>query len=231
MPRRSRFYRPGIPAHVVQRGHNRERCFFSDENYCHYKNALWEALRRYGGNLHAYCLMTNHVHLLVTPEEEDSISRIMQHTGREYVQYINRVYQRSGTIWEGRHKGSLVEADAYLLTCYRYIERNPVAAYMVESPEEYLWSSYHHNALGVNDPLITEHTLYKQLGASPVETRTSYREFFRVAPKAAEIVELRECLAANKALGSEKFRKKIGEIFGRDAGRVGRGRPRKIDCN
>lgn len=229
MPRRSRIYRPGIPVHIVQRGHNRNACFFAEENYCRYKQALREGLRRYGGSLHAYCLMKNHVHLLITPFEEDSISRIIQHTGREYVSYINKTYQRSGTLWEGRHKGSLVEAETYLLTCYRYIELNPVAAYIVASPEEYLWSSYHHNGLGADDLLITEHPIYKQYGKSTAERTARYRELFQSAPGQQDIAELRECLAANQVLGSEPFRKKISKIYGRPVGRTKRGRPRRAD--
>ena len=119
MPRKTRMYLPGIPAHIVQRGNNRDACFFANNDYTVYKAALAEGLRRYGGVLHAYCLMTNHVHLLMTPSESDSISRIIQHVGRQYVKYINKNYRRSGTLWEGRHKGSLVDAEAYLLACYR----------------------------------------------------------------------------------------------------------------
>lgn len=137
MPRKTRMYLPGVPAHIVQRGNNREACFFCDDDYLFYKEVLFEGLKRYGAALHSYCLMTNHVHLLITPKESDSISRIIQHVGRQYVQYINKTYRRTGTLWEGRHKGSLVDAENYLLTCYRYIELNPVAADMVASPEEY----------------------------------------------------------------------------------------------
>lgn len=128
-------YLPGIPAHIVQRGNNRAACFFCDDDYLYYKALLAEGLMRYGGALHAYCLMTNHVHLLITPREPDSISRIIQHVGRQYVQYINRTYRR-------RHKASLIDAEGYLLTCYRYIELNPVMANMVTTPDEY------HRAIG-----------------------------------------------------------------------------------
>lgn len=135
-------YLPSIPAHIVQRGNNREACFFCEEDYLYYKELLAEGMYRYGAILHAYCLMTNHVHLLMTPKLEDSVSRVMQHVGRQYVQYINKNYRRSGTLWEGRHKGSLVDVENYLMSCYRYIELNPVAAGMVKMPDEYRWSSY-----------------------------------------------------------------------------------------
>ncbi|GAA3565824.1 hypothetical protein GCM10022265_14800 [Marinobacter xestospongiae] len=141
-------YLPGVPAHVVQRGHNRDACFFAEDDFRFYRQVLAEGLKRNGAELHAYCLMTNHVHLLITPQHADSISRLMQHVGRQYVQYINKNYRRSGTLWEGRHKGSLVDAENYLLSCYRYIELNPVTAGMVDQPEQYPWSSFRRNALG-----------------------------------------------------------------------------------
>ncbi len=131
MPRKTRMYLPGVPAHVVQRGHNRSACFFSDDDHLFYLECLGQGLRRYGVRLHAYVLMTNHVHLLMTPDEDSSISRLMQHVGRLYVLYVNKRYRRSGALFEGRHKASLVAADDYLLTCYRYIEMYPVAAGMV----------------------------------------------------------------------------------------------------
>lgn len=161
MPRKTRMYIPGCPAHIVQRGNNRQDCFFCESDFRYYQEVLGEGLKRYGAELHAYCLMDNHVHLLITPLYEDSISRVIQHMGRQYVRYVNRSYGRSGTLWEGRHKGSLIDAEPYLLNCYRYIELNPVTAAMVDKPGDYPWSSYHHNGLGKLDPLITEHPLYQ----------------------------------------------------------------------
>jgi putative transposase len=152
MPRKTRMYLPGVPVHIVQRGNNRNACFFCEDDYRYYKQVLEEGMQRYGVALHAYCLMTNHVHLLMTPQWEDSISRVIQHLGRQYVQHVNKTYGRSGTLWEGRHKSSLVDAEHYLLSCYRYVELNPVTATMVKKPEEYPWSSYHFNALGRAGP-------------------------------------------------------------------------------
>ena len=146
MPRRKRTYLPGFPYHIVQRGNNREACFIEAENYQFYL-ALWkECINRYGVKVHAYCLMTNHIHFLVSPEEADSISRVMQVVGSRYGYYFNKKYKRSGTVWEGRHKSSLVQSDRYLLTCMRYIELNPVVAGMVDKPEKYRWSSFLVNA-------------------------------------------------------------------------------------
>jgi len=132
MPRKPRVYLSGVPCHVIQRGNDRQPCFYSEEDYVFYLECLYDACKRYKVNLHAYVLMTNHVHLLVTPRVADGISRVMQSIGRRYVQYVNVTYKRSGTLWEGRHKSSLVDADNYLLSCYRYIEMNPVRAGMVQ---------------------------------------------------------------------------------------------------
>ena len=134
-------YLPGVPSHVVQRGNDRQACFFEQENHLFYLDCLGQACRRYEVVLHAYVLMTNHVHLLMTPVTELGISRVMQLVGNRYVQYINKSYRRTGTLWEGRHKASLIDAERYLLTCYRYIELNPVRAGMVMHPGDYAWSS------------------------------------------------------------------------------------------
>ena len=146
MPGRARVYIPGFTYHIVQRGNNREACFFDKEGYMFYLDCLRQAMSRYGVKLHAYCLMTNHVHLLMTPEHSDSISRTMKVVCSRYAQFVNKQYNRSGTLWEGRHKASAVDSEQNLLKCYRYIELNPVTASMVDRPEEYPWSSHHYNA-------------------------------------------------------------------------------------
>jgi putative transposase len=146
MPRKPRFFLPGVSAHVVQRGNNRQAVFYDDADYLTYLDWLEEGAKRYGCVIHAYVMMTNHVHLLATPQEKESISRLLQHVGRRYVPYINHTYGRSGTLWEGRFKASIVHASEYLLACYRYIELNPVRAGMVKTPRGYRWSSYRANA-------------------------------------------------------------------------------------
>lgn len=140
MPRRPRQYLPGMPYHIVQRGNNREVCFFDIEDYECYLDLLSAMLKRYGAQLHAYVLMTNHVHFIMTPEEKDSISQLTKVVGSRFAQYMNRTYHRTGTLWEGRHKSSVIDSESYLLTCYRYVELNPVIAGMIERPEEYRWS-------------------------------------------------------------------------------------------
>jgi putative transposase len=133
MPRKARIYVAGVPCHVIQRGNNRSACFYADEDYLFYLDVLADACRRHKVALHAYVLMTNHAHFLMSPQDETGIPLVMQSLGRRYVQYINKTYRRSGTLWEGRYKASLVDVENYLLACYRYIEMNPVSAAMVRS--------------------------------------------------------------------------------------------------
>ncbi|MGH8525252.1 MAG: transposase [Gammaproteobacteria bacterium] len=173
MPRKTRMYLPGIPVHVVQRGNNRDACFFCEDEYRDFLDRLREGRGRFGVALHAYVLMTNHVHLLMTPRDTAGISRLMQHLGRHYVLYVNRQYRRTGTLWEGRYKASLVQADKYLLTSMRYIELNPVAAGMVQSPEQYRWSSYRWHAWGEPNPWLRDHDLYVRVGASEHDRQCS----------------------------------------------------------
>jgi putative transposase len=163
MPRRSRISIPGIPWHIIQRGNNRSACFYTDDDYQVYLRHLKEQAEKHACKIHAYVLMTNHVHLLLTPEKENSAAQLMKNLGQRYVQYINRTYHRSGTLWEGRFRSCLMQTESYVLACYRYIELNPVRAAMVNHPREYPWSSYRFNAEGRNDELITAHEEYMRL--------------------------------------------------------------------
>ncbi len=138
MPRRTRIHLPGLPLHIVQRGHNRDACFFAEEDYLTYLHWLGEALRESGCALHAYVLMTNHVHLLVTPTNAMKVPKLIISMGRRYVQYINTTYRRTGTLWDSRYKSSLIQAETYLLACMRYIELNPVRAAMVDVNREFV---------------------------------------------------------------------------------------------
>ena len=151
----------------------------------------------------------------------------MQHLGRHYVLYVNRQYRRTGTLWEGRHKASLVQADPYLLTSMRYIELNPVAAGMVQSPEQYRWSSYRWHAWGEPNPLLSDHDLYVCLGASEHDRRCAYRELFRAQIPEIDIHDIRECLAYNHPLGNDRFREQVETTLGKRVGRRQRGRPPK----
>lgn len=142
MARLPRYFLPGQPQHVIQRGNNRNIIFAGENDYRFYLECLADASGKHSCDIHAYVLMTNHVHLLLTPHHKDSIAKTLQSVGRRYVQYFNHVYQRTGTLWEGRYKATLIDSEAYLLTCYRYIELNPVRAGLVSHPREYPWSSY-----------------------------------------------------------------------------------------
>ena len=228
MPRKPRMYLPDIPAHIVQRGNNREPCFFAEDDYRFYLDRLGKALKRYQVKLHAYVLMTNHVHLLMTPEDTEGISKVMSLLGQHYVQYINRTYRRSGTLWEGRHKASIVNVDEYLLCCYRYIELNPVNASMVTTPDEYHWSSYRHHAWGEDAPIINEHELYVGLGKNNKERHHAYRKLFKYELSDNDVHEIRRSIHYNHPLGNERFREKIEETLKRQVGYAKRGRPKLV---
>lgn len=225
MPRKPRFYLPGVPAHVVQRGNDRQAVFFSDDDYRAYLGWLREAALKHGCAVHAYVLMTNHVHLLLTPETKTSISRMIQHVGRHYVTYVNHQYGRSGTLWEGRHKGSLVHSERYALACYRYIEMNPVRAGMVRSPGEYPWSSYRANAYGRGPTWLQCLSEYRHLGRTDDERQQAYRELFRTVLEPEQVHDIRACVQTGTPLGNDRFREQIEGILGRTVGHKRQGRP------
>jgi putative transposase len=214
MPRRPRAHLDGLPLHIVQRGHNREACFFADEDYFCYLHWLRQALTASGCALHAYVLMTNHVHLLVTPQRAAAVPGLLISLGRRYVQYINRHYRRTGTLWDSRYKSSLIQADTHLLLCQRYIELNPVRAAMVADPAQYRWSSYRSNALGAADELLTPHPAYLALGAAAAERHAAYRALFRAQLDDDAIAELRLALDQNQPLGDARFLAQIGRALG-----------------
>lgn len=210
MPRRARLYIPDLPYHVVQRGNNREPCFLAETDYRRYLEDLQASAGTHRCRVHAYVLMTNHVHLLVTPmTEQPGIGDMMQALGRRYVYYINKTYRRTGTLWEGRYKASLVDSDAYLLTGMRYIELNPVRAGMVQHAGEYTWSSYGANAQGREDPLLSPHPLYMALGTTATERQHAYRELFRHHVDDAQLHAIREALNHELVLGRSHFKDKI----------------------
>jgi putative transposase len=209
MPRRPRIKLAGLPQHIVQRGINREPCFFAEEDYHSYLHWLEKAAADWHCALHAYVLMTNHVHLLVTPEGETGTAKLMQAIGRRYVQYINRSYKRTGSLWEGRYKSSLVQEDDYLLTCVRYIELNPVRANMVQDPGQYRWSSNRHNGLGQADRRITPHPIYLALGQDGSSRQAAYRGLFRSQLDEEALADIRRALAQGQPLGRDRFSDKV----------------------
>jgi putative transposase len=230
MARLPRFVIAGHPQHVIIRGNNRDPIFYADADYRFYLDKLQDACAKHGCDVHVYVLMTNHVHLLITPHTEDGISKTMQILGRYYVQYFNFTYNRTGTLWEGRYKASLVDSEAFALTCYRYIELNPVRADMVQHPAEYPWSSYRCNALGQASPLITPHYLYAALGESAEARQRAYMALFDAHIDLKTLDEIRH--SANKAwvLGSDYFKDKIAAQLNRKAAASARGGDRKSEA-
>ena len=226
MPRRARMYLPGLPYHVVQRGNNREACFIEAENYEFYLH-LWEdQARRYGLAVHAYVLMTNHVHFLVTPEQDHAVSNTMKVVGSRYAQYINKKYRRTGTLWEGRHRASLVHSERYLLTCMRYIELNPVRAQMVKRPEDYRWSSYEVNVKG-DHGWLNPHPEYLRLGATTAERGQAYRGLFNRKLINDDLHLIRKAAHYCQPIGDNRFSQQIEEKYSIRLGQLERGRPRK----
>lgn len=209
MPRTMRYCPPGQAVHIIQRGNNRAECFLSDNDKTVYIGILRNASSRYCLDVHAWVLMTNHVHLLVTPRTESAVSKTMQYLGAEYVRYFNKKHARTGTLWEGRFRSCLIESERYFLTCQRYIELNPVRAGMVNAPAEYRWSSFHANALGVPSTIHSPHETYLSLGNNHQQRFTAYRALFEYELTRNQIDSIR--CATNKGLvyGSERFKDEI----------------------
>ncbi|AOW78603.1 transposase [Colwellia sp. PAMC 20917] len=227
MARLPRLNLPNIPQHVVQRGNNRQACFFAEQDYLVYLDKLKEYSKKYQVAVHAYVLMTNHVHLLMTPTTEKGVSQLMQSLGRYYVRYVNQTYHRSGTLWEGRYKSTLINSEQYFLLVSRYIELNPVRAAMVNHPAEYPWSSFQGNALDKNIELLTSHSLYLALGNKALERKKAYQALFSAHVDELALQEIRD--ATNKAwvLGDSRFKQQIEQDTGRRASHLGKGGDRK----
>ena len=217
MARLPRICLPGIPQHVIQRGNNRQACFGCDDDKAAYAHWLGEYACRHGVAVHAWVFMTNHVHLLLTPQTPTGVSVMMQSIGRQYVRYFNQAYSRTGTLWEGRFRSCPVEAETYLLTCQRYIELNPVRAGMVGDPAAYAWSSYRANGLGIKARLQTPHSLYLSLGNTVDNRCKAYRALFEDTVTPSAIAQIRLAVNKGMALGSPDFLQEVEELAGRRA--------------
>ncbi len=217
MARLPRFVLPGHPQHVIQRGNNRQAIFTTEDDYRFFLAKLQAACQHQHCDVHAYVLMTNHLHLLITPHQESGIGNVMQRVGRSYVRYFNDTYHRTGTLWEGRYRATLIDTESYLLTCYCYIELNPVRAGMVANPAAYPWSSYHANALGKPDSLLTSHPIYQALGEEAATRQAAYRGLFQQVIEPTTLAAIRE--STNKAwvLGDERFVESITTTLNRRA--------------
>ncbi|MDZ4255356.1 MAG: transposase [Sulfuritalea sp.] len=228
MPRRARLALPGVPLHLIQRGNNRQACFFADEDYRFYLEWLADYAGKTGCRVHAFVLMTNHVHLLVSADTAASPGALIKALGQRYVQYVNRVYRRSGTLWEGRFRSCPIQEETYLLACQRYIELNPVRAAMVEHPGEYRWSSYRANGQGESSAWVRPHGLYNALGLNAALRQAAYRELFRHELEPGLVDEIRRATNGNFLLGDERFAADVATTLGRRVLPGKSGRPPKV---
>lgn len=231
MARHPRLVFPAIPLHIIQRGNNRHPCFASEADYLVYLTLLEQYAAIASCQIHAYVLMSNHVHLLLSSGSTDGPSVLMRRLGQHYVQYFNRRHRRTGTLWEGRFRSCLVDHERYLLICQRYIELNPVRARMVEDPASYRWSSYRANALGEVDPLVTPHLIYMGLGTHESERRASYRHLFSEVISDDVLRQIRHASNSNAPLGPASFAEHVHATLGHAPKKSRRGRPKIAERN
>jgi|SRR5215204_1344955 len=221
-----RYAVPGLPQHVIQRGTNRSVLFVADPDYYFFRDCLRVACERHDCQLHAYVLMTNHVHLLMTPMTGSGIGDVMQSVCRRYVRRFNDTYQRTGTLCQGRYKATVVDTEQYLCACYRYVELNPVRAGIVAAPHEYRWSSYAANALGTTDPLVIPHERYDALGRDGRTRQAAYRALFGEALSDSTLADIRHATNTGWALGSKRFRDEVAVLLARRTEPAAKGRQR-----
>jgi len=214
MPRTARSVLIDCPLHIVQRGINRTACFFSERDYVTYLRYLVVFAARFDCSVHAYCLMTNHVHLLLTPHSANSCALLMKNLGQQYVQTVNHRLRRTGTLWEGRFHSSPVTSERYVLACYRYVELNPVRAGIVKAADGYRWSSYGWNARMQPNSFLRSHAAYEALGIDPGQRANTYKEMCEAGVAAAELEEIRKAARVGCAIGTRRRK---------------RGRPSKLD--
>ncbi len=229
MARLPRIVIPNQPLHIIHRGNNRQDIFASEEDMIRIKEDIKLALSKTPCRLHAYVIMSNHLHLLVTPRDKESLAVFMQCLSNRYVRYYNAKHQRTGTLWEGRYKSCVVDSDNYLFALYKYIEMNPVKAGMVKRAEDYLWSSYPHNALGRPDSLMKEHKLYKALGKSIEQRCTGYNKMFDNLDISSRLREITQATIRGEVLGSERFHKRISRLITRPTKLTSHGGDRKSE--
>jgi len=230
MARLPRYVIPGQPQHIIQRGNNRQVIFAAEADYEFFRDAIVEAAGRFGLAIHAYVWMTNHIHLLATPTDADSISKTFQSAGRKYVQYFNHTYARSGTLWEGRYRATVVDSEQYLLSIMRYIELNPVRAGLVAHPREYPWSSHRRYAYGdatANLSWLIEPEQYVNIERTDAARRRAYRDLFKLDIDAEELHSIRASTHKGWALGDDRFKQMIERLGERRAAPAAKGRPRK----
>jgi putative transposase len=233
MARLPRIVIPNQPLHIMHRGNNRQEIFKTKEDMLRLKADIKESLLKSNCKLHAYVIMSNHLHLLLTPRDKDQLAIFMQSMANRYVRYFNAKRKRTGTIWEGRYKSCLIDSDHYLFVLYRYIEMNPVKASMVKNVKDYEWSSYRYNALGKADPLITEHLQYNRLGKDTRVRCKNYRALFHELNTTQQDKQITEATMRGEVYGSKKFHTKIIKLIDRPTVLATHGGDRKSDdfCN
>ena len=222
MPRPLRIVFPGVASHVIQRGNNRAACFRHDADYLVYLSHLRQLSSKYDCAIHAYCLMTNHVHLLITPSSVSACASLMRDLGQRYAQYFNARHERSGTLWEGRYRSCIVESPRYVLACYRYVELNPVRARMVNHPSGYLWSSYAANSGVRFDPFVSPHSDFVALAPENDKPHNAYRALFDTEIDEPLLAAIRDATNGGYPLASESFKAAAMKPIG---ARVAPGKP------
>jgi putative transposase len=228
MPRSARIILPHTPHHIVQRGHNRQAVFTSDDDYNYYRENLAFFKKEFGCRIYAYCLMTNHVHLVIDPGgNPESLALLMKRVAGRQTRYVNKLEGRSGSLWEGRYKSSIISAEEYLPACCRYIELNPLRAGMVTDPAQYQWSSYRAKACGKKDAVVDLPLFYLSSGDTEQERRTAYKEYVFGTVAAYEIKLIREALQRGQLTGSDRFREEIEKKHGIRISNKKQGRPRR----
>ncbi len=227
MPRKPRFYLPGYPVHIVQRGHNQDQVFFEKEDYRVYLDWLQEGSEWYEVPIHAYVLLPNQIHILCSPPDKESASRMMQYQGRRYVPYVNATYGKTGTLWQGRYKASLIDPETWLLPTMVYIETQPLRAGLARSPGPWKWSSYKHNAQGKPDVLITPHDKYLELARSSKKRLEKYTALVKTGLSEEQIRDIEDSWQTGTPIGSDKFKKMVERRLKLKVGHARRGRPRK----
>ncbi|HJV87853.1 MAG TPA: transposase [Noviherbaspirillum sp.] len=227
MARLPRLVVPHQPHHVIQRGNDRQSIFRDAEDYSIFLRWLREAAKLFKVAVHAYVLMPDHLHLLVSPSDETGLGKMMQWVGRHYVPYFNTRYHRSGTLWQGRFRATVIESEAYFLACSCYIESNPMRAGLVQDAAEYSWSSFSHHAGVKPDPLLTDHPLFWALGNTPFDREMAYKELMNQGLAPREIEVIGQATLKGWPLGSDKFKAMLARQTNRRVTPAKRGRPPK----
>jgi putative transposase len=230
MARLPRLVVPHQPHHIIQRGHDKQLIFRDSADHAAFLEWLKEGAKRFKVAIHAYVLMPDHIHVLATPVDADGLARMMQWVGRYYVPYYNQKYERGGTLWQGRYRATVLDAERYLLLCSRYIELNPVRNGLVAGAADYPWSSYMHHIGAKSDPLITDHRLYWALGNTPFDREIAYKLLAEQSLGSQEVEAITQATLKGWALGADDFKSGLEKQVSRRVSPAKRGRPvKKVD--